>query len=280
MTRKQKEAVVRTAADLHGKTGLCLGGGGAMGFAHIGVIDAFENAGFVPEVISGTSMGSIIGVFYAAGFKTKEILEITKKEKMYSLPNVIHVNIHNASGFANHDRLKKIIHKYIPHNSFDKLQKKFYTNTVDLRRNKTVIVCSGDNLAEYVTASASLPVVFSCGTIDGVEYIDGGTKNNFPIEPLIEEKCDTIIGSHVLNFTPGVEPITKKNIAWYCYSIMDKTMNEERLAKCTHTIYVSSPNPEKYNIFSFDKYMELYNIGLRAGQDYISKLSQKDNPIQ
>lgn len=251
------------------KIGICLGGGGALGFAHIGVLEALEEEGIVPDVVSGTSMGSVVGAFYSAGYKPKEILDITTRENMFLVNRILRPRFFH-SGLSDHKHLHDVIIKYIPSNSFDSLQKKLIINTVDIRQNQTVIIGSGNRLAEYVSASASLPMVFEPYNIDGNDYIDGGTKNNFLVEPLVDEGCSSIIGSNVLNFFANNDKLKMANIPWYFYTIVDSTMNEQRFAACNYLIPTISPNPRIYNIFSFHKYKKIYSLGYKTAKQFIA----------
>ncbi len=104
------------------KVGLSLSGGGALGFAHIGALQALEEHSINVEILSGTSMGAIIGTIYAAGHTPREILEFVEENKLNKKKNLLsfHSFKHNT-GFSSHDKLSEALDKLMPHSDFDSL---------------------------------------------------------------------------------------------------------------------------------------------------------------
>ena len=252
------------------KVGLALSGGGALGYAHIGFLQAMKEYKFDVDVVSGTSMGSIIGVLYSAGYSPMEILELVDKENMNKFLNVVKLNSKFYKGFFNHEKLSNVLSRTIPHNDFSKLNKKFYCCVTDFNQATYKFVGEGDLLKEYVMASASIPIVYEPMEVEGEQYIDGGVMQNLPVEPLINEKCDLIIGVDVISLPKrkeikGLGRIMSRTIALY---IMGNT--KIWADKCD---YVIKPNLENYTILDFDKAQELFDIGYEAGklffQDYV-----------
>ena len=141
-------------------TGLCLSGGGALGFAHIGVLQSLEDHGIYPDYIAGTSMGAIIGTFYAAGFTPQEMLQMIKDDKLYKITKLMTFRpTFLKSGLSNHHILRHLILEMIPHNSFDQLKKRLQICVVNLSKAEWEIVSEGE-LDKWVAASASIPGVF------------------------------------------------------------------------------------------------------------------------
>lgn len=254
------------------KVGLALSGGGALGYAHIGFLQAMKEYKFDVDVVSGTSMGSIIGALYSAGYSPMEILELVDKENMNKFLNVVKLNSRFYKGFFNHEKLSDVLSRTIPHNDFSKLNKKFYCCVTDFNQATYKFVGEGNLLKEYVMASASIPIVYEPMEVEGEQYIDGGVMQNLPVEPLINEKCDLIIGVDVISLPKrkeikGLGRIMSRTIALY---IMGNT--KIWADKCD---YVIKPNLENYTILDFDKAQELFDIGYEAGklffQDYVKK---------
>jgi len=171
--------------------GLVLSGGGARGAAHIGAIKALEEHGIFPTHISGTSAGAIVGALYAGGVDWSEILHFFK-----SIP-IFHTNKYarNKPGFLNTENFYDNFKEYLPKDNFNSLKKPLFVTAVNVVTGKLKIFHKGE-LIRPVLASASFPGVFSPMKIDGAYYIDGGTLNNFPIEP-IKDDCDQVIGVYV-----------------------------------------------------------------------------------
>jgi NTE family protein len=249
--------------------GICLSGGGALGYAHIGALQALEEVGIKPDYISGTSMGSVVGLMYAAGYSPSEILQIIKKEKTYRVATIFKLNVTRFSGYSKHTKLEEVLRKYIPYNNFDSLKIKFSTCCIDFRNNKVLLTNKGEHLKEFTIASASIPLVFENYVIDGVEYVDGGLRNNFPIEPLIDAKCDIIIGVNVINFTPSKCTVSKKNAAFHAYTIIEEEISGEKFKKCDYYIPIKGLNSSKLSPVSFKKYLEIYQIGYNCTKAYI-----------
>lgn len=254
--------------------GICLGGGGALGFAHIGVLKALEEHGVSPYHISGASMGAIIGVIYAYGYPPDKIMQIIEEHKLYSIKNIVSLSDPNCgikTGVSGHKSIEKLLRHYITQNDFAGLKRRFHLSVVDLRNAESLIISSGGNLIEYVLASMSLPLAFDPEIIDGKVYIDGGMMNSLPVEPLLDT-CNTIIGVDVQTAHHYQGKITASNMLPLVYRIMQKQLNSERRQKCD--IYISFPELNDYGASDFSKYREIYDIGYRGATEYIQSHPQ------
>jgi NTE family protein len=159
--------------------GLVLSGGGARSFAHIGVIKALEENGIFPTHIVGTSAGAIVGSLKAAGVNWYEILIFLKtisifQTNRYALNDPRFINLENF-----YNDLKVYLHK----NNFDSLKKPLFSTAKNVIEG-TLKIFSSEQLIKAVIASASFPGNFTAMEINGKFYIDGGTLNNFLVEPL------------------------------------------------------------------------------------------------
>ncbi len=249
------------------RVGLVLSGGGALGFAHIGAIQALEEAGFRPSVVSGTSMGSLVGVLYANGYKPAEIMQVVKDERLYRNSTLLRFHFSKNPGIYNLDAIRELLKSLIPDNSFDSLPKNFCACVMNLTEAVPEYICSGNQLAEYVVASASIPTFFEAQTINGVQYIDGGMLNNFPAQP-IRHKCDFLIGIDVL-------PLTHKN-AEKAYEAMLYGLRDVQHvnslpghALCDMLIEVHAI--DTYGEFDFKEYEAIYNIGYETAKRQIAE---------
>jgi len=247
--------------------GLCLSGGGALGFAHIGVLQALEDHGIVPDQLSGSSMGAIVGTLYAAGYTPAELLEMIKEDKLYKITKLM--TFHPTflkSGLSNHSMLRSLIKELIPHNSFDQLKKKMHIAVVNLSKAQWESVSTGNNLDNWLAASASIPGVFESVKINDNFYVDGGLLNNLPAQAL-ETECNAIIGVDVI---PHIAPETlHKPIDTLAASVrtMQHQNSKEGRALCQYLI-----EPEsilKFHEFSFEAYHEIYHYGYSATTKYI-----------
>ena len=171
--------------------GLVLSGGGVRGVAQIGAIKALEENGIFPARISGSSVGAVVGAFYAGEYSWEEMLDFFRTTTLFSFHNFSF----KKPGFVDTDMFIEVFQEYFPDDSFEVLKKKLYVTTSDLVRNKMKIVHKGE-LIRPLLASAAFPGVFSPVKMDDSLYADGGIMNNFPIEPLLVD-CDKIIGVYV-----------------------------------------------------------------------------------
>ncbi|WP_418638676.1 patatin-like phospholipase family protein [Winogradskyella sp.] len=171
--------------------GLVLSGGGARGAAHIGVIKALEEHGIFPTHISGVSAGAIVGALYAAGVSWSEILTFFKTIPLFHTKRFAR----NKPGFLNSENFYDDLKTYFPKDNFEDLKKPLYIPAANIVDGTSKIFSKGQ-LIKPIIASASFPGVFTPTEINGKYYVDGGTLNNFPVEPLKKE-CDIIIGVYV-----------------------------------------------------------------------------------
>ncbi len=189
-----------TEQNKYKKVGLALSGGGIRGVSHLGVIQALTDHGIKFSHISGTSAGAIAAVFFAEGYAPRETLQIIKDSRLFKLlrPAI------GRTGLVSILKVRFLINKYIPHNSFQKLKTRITISSVDLGEGRLVYFTDGE-LDVALLASCCLPGIFTPIIIDGRMYIDGGILNNFPVEPLVGN-CDFIIGSSC-NHLPEVTEI-------------------------------------------------------------------------
>ena len=251
------------------KVGICLSGGGALGFAHIGVLQALEDHHIFPDALSGSSMGSIIGSLYAAGYTPAQMLQFIKDDKLYKITNIM--NFQPAfwkAGLSNHDSILSLLNEFIPNNSFDKLEKEIFVCVSNLSTAKWEIISKSEKLDIWIAASCSIPGIFNAIKINNMMYVDGGLLNNVPSQPL-REKCEFVIGSDVI---PHL--VTKKTL-----KSRDTLVKSIRTAQHQSSLpgrelcdFLIEPEAiEKFNEFNFDAYQSIYQYGYRATIQYITK---------
>lgn len=167
--------------------GIAFGGGGTRAFAHLGVLKVLEEAGIRPSIVSGTSAGSIVGVFAASGMSADEILELVKKNKFIDYAKVSLP----TTGFFTLSNLGKLLDRLLPAREFKDLKMPFYAAATNLYSGKVEYLGEGP-LISAVEASCAIPVVFAPVMRNNQLYVDGGVLDSIPITPLMG-KCDKII---------------------------------------------------------------------------------------
>ena len=117
------------------KFGIALSGGGARGILHLGVLEALQKYGIRPEIISGTSMGALIGVFYASGMEPMQILEVVKSGKLHRMINWKLP----SNGLLDVNKARNLLEKHIPHDNFSCLKKPFFCTVSTLNEGTTEV---------------------------------------------------------------------------------------------------------------------------------------------
>lgn len=242
-----------------------LSGGGARGFAHLGVLKAFRENGILPEVISATSAGSIIGALYCDGFSEDEILEISQQSKQFSVLESWRLP---RKGLLSIKPLMNTLQRVLRAKRFEDLSMPLYITTTDFRTGDQIVYNSGD-LIPAICAACSIPVIFSPVIIDGIPQVDGGMSSNLPIEPL-EDSYHNIIGVHV-------NPIGAYEEKTGFIQNIDRTIHlgirepvRKNIPKCA--MFIEPEGLEKYGLFDAKKGKEIVDIGYSYTKKYLRQL--------
>jgi len=248
--------------------GLCLSGGGALGFAHIGVIQSLEENGISPTHIAGSSMGAIVGALYAAGYSPADMLQMIKDDKLYKFTKLLTFTAtFLKSGLSTHNSLSKLMEEMIPHNSFEKLHKKLHICIVNLNSGEWEIMHSGNELNKWVCASASIPGVFETVKEGKAYFVDGGLLNNMPAQA-IENNCRTIIGVDVVPHKIPSKLNKPTDTLAYSIRAMQHQNSKPGRELCR---YLIEPNSiEEYHEFSFEAYEAIYKQGYDTANKFIA----------
>jgi NTE family protein len=247
------------------KIGLVLSGGGARGFAHLGVIKALNEAGIYPDIVSGTSAGALVGVLYADGYTPEEILNIMNGGSRLdfmrpALPR---------EGLLQINAVMKILKSFLRAKNFNELKIPLYVSATDLNNGKAVYFSEGE-LIDPVIASASIPVLFQPVKINDISYVDGGVLDNLPVRP-IEDQCKILIGSFV-------NPVGFMEKVSGLISIAERTfmlsMSKEIYEKARKfDLFIAPPELRNYKILDPEKSIELFNIGYNATNQKLKEIN-------
>ncbi|MDR1102187.1 MAG: patatin-like phospholipase family protein [Tannerella sp.] len=205
--------------------GLALSGGGAKGFAHIGVFRALEEFGIRPDIISGTSAGALMGSLFADGYSAGEIRQLFSGREFTEFAQIQLPK----SGVFDSSRFSLFLEQRLRARRFEELQIPLIVVATDLDNGKSRAFTSGP-VAEAVRASCSIPVLFSPVLIDGVHYVDGGLFHNFPVS-FLRSQCEYVIG---VNVSPCVPREYSQNL----YSIAERSF---------HYLFRANTEPDRRN---------------------------------
>ncbi len=172
------------------RLGLILSGGGARGFAHIGVIRVLERLGVKVDVIAGSSMGAIIGAFYANGYSADDCYEIARKT---SWRDVFDLSL--QAGLIKGEKLHALLAEYLPAR-FEELKLPLAVATTDIETGEEVFLLEGD-LITAIRASSCFPGAFEPVKHLGRTLADGGIVNNLPVDAVSLLNANFTIASDV-----------------------------------------------------------------------------------
>jgi NTE family protein len=288
--------------------GLVLSGGGAKGFAYVGLLKAIQQAKLPIDYIGGTSIGSIMGGLYAIGYSPETIEEIIRaqnwgdllidridrkyiayEEKEFGEKSIVTLpfkskKISLSSSLYKGQEIDLLLNRYFSPayniKDFNKLHTPFLCMGTDLITGEAVELRSG-NLAKAIRASMSIPGYFTPVEYHGRYLCDGGVVNNFPVRNVKEMGADIIISGDV---QPGLRQ-TPEELSTIT-SILDQilTFSREESNKIAYEetdLLIPLDNP--YSIMDFEKYDSLIAFGERVAIKYyeqIKGLSDSLNAIE
>ncbi len=247
------------------KTGLVLSGGGTRGFAHLGIIAALYEKGIYPDVISGTSAGSIVGAFIACGKSPEEILSIFRKGWFFKFTK-LHIPI---DGMLKLDGLKEVIQQEIPAKNIEEMRIPFFISVSNLNKGIVEYKNSGP-LGDSVLASSSIPILFSPVKLGEDLYVDGGLMDNIPIEP-IKNDCEQIIVSNISPVNPKEKFKNLVQIASRTF-YMSVNANMNKVHKYA-SVFIEPEKIDTYDILSLSHAKELYELGYKSGKEAFKNLN-------
>ncbi|WP_224482878.1 patatin-like phospholipase family protein [Robertkochia aurantiaca] len=247
--------------------GFVLSGGGARGFAHLGVAKALEEKGIRPSVISGVSAGAIFGAYLASGTPIEETMEILKSHRFLDIsrPQL------PKTGLFNMDKLEGVLQSTLGNINLEELPVPLVIAATDIRKARIRYFTEG-RLSRCVVASASIPVVFTPVNIEGEFYVDGGVFTNLPVAP-IKDKVDYIIGCNV-------SPVEQVNKLGNIIDIAARTFqlsvnaNTENISKLCD-LYLEPEGLASFPLFDTSKADELFKIGY----DYTKAQLEHTEPV-
>ncbi len=206
------------------KVALVLGGGAARGFAHIGVIKSLEAQGIVPDIVVGTSAGSVVGALYAGGMSGFEMqkLALQMEEGMvldWTLPN---------RGVLKGEALQAFINQKLRNQSIQKLPKPLGVVATDLQSGEMVLFRQG-NTGMAVRASSTLPGIFQPVEINGRDYVDGGLTSPVPAQAARTMGADFVIAVDISNVGRREKLAGTMDVMLQTFAIMGHAISQHEL---------------------------------------------------
>ncbi|HBI40771.1 MAG TPA: patatin, partial [Tenacibaculum sp.] len=285
------------------KVGLVLSGGGAKGFAHVGVLKELEKTGLQIDYIGGTSMGAIVGALYASGYSPKQIEGVIKEADFMNLlqdevvreskPFRVKQNSEKYAvtlpirqggiglplGLSRGQNVLNFLTELLaPVDDivdFSKLPIPFFCVGTNIETGKEVVLEKG-SLPLALRASAAFPSLLNPVDIDGQLIVDGGVVNNFPVDLMRTKDVDIVIGVNVQGHLLEREELS--SVASLLLQIVNFQMYKKTDEQMRLLDVILKPNILEYNIISFDRNKEIIKEGVRVAKsnrivfDSIAKL--------
>ncbi len=286
------------------KIGLVLSGGGARGFAHIGVLKVLEENNIPVDYIVGTSMGSIIGGIYAIGLTPEDIetgvtsinwnkvfddfakrsqKRFRRKQDDYDFFGIKRIGITKnglklppgiIEGQQIELALDRLAYPGFDIEDFDKLSIPYRAIATDIETGKPFIIKNG-NIARAMRASMSIPGALPAITIDGKLLVDGGIANNIPIDVVRN------MGAEIVIVVDVSEPLANKkdiqsgiDVTGQLTTIMTRRVADQQLATLTDNDVLIIPAEKDISASDFNKYPALIKAGELAANKMLPALKR------
>jgi NTE family protein len=208
------------------RIGLALGGGAAKGFAHIGVIKMLEASGIHPDVVSGTSAGSVVGALYASGMDAFRL-----QETAFSLDEATVRDVRLFSGgLVQGQKLQDYVNQLVKQQPIEKLHTPFAAVATVLETGDRAIFVRG-NTGQAVRASSSIPGVFEPVEINGKHFVDGGVVSPVPVDAARQLGADIVIAVDISARPDGSNPGSMAGIVGQSITIMGRKLAEQELGR-------------------------------------------------
>lgn len=192
---------------------LVLGGGGAKGFAHIGVIKVLESHGIRPQLVVGTSAGSFVGGLYASGLSPFDLQQLALGLQESDVRDLTL----SRQGFLLGQKLQDFINAKVKQQPIQSFPLRFAAVATEADTGRKVVFTRG-NAGQAIRASCSIPNVFVPATIAGKEYVDGGLVSPIPVETARDLGADVVIAVDI-----SARPVAgQTRSAW---ALLDQTIN-------------------------------------------------------
>jgi len=264
------------------KVGLALGGGGAKGLAHIAMLEVFDELGVTPHMISGTSIGAIIGALYAAGHTAaqlreaigeltatpKSLKEWVQAKQLPAWLDFIDVDL-GRSSLLTVDKFLSELEESLGVSTFEKLSIPLVVVAADFWAREEVVFDSGP-IIPAIAASFALPGIFKPVVIGDRVLVDGGSVNPLPYDLLLDD-CDIVVAIDVIGKRrPGAELIPSYSETLFnTFQIAEKAILNEKIKASAPTIYIE-PEIHDARVLEFNKADQIYEQS-KPAQDLLRR---------
>jgi len=210
------------------KVALVLGGGAARGFAHIGVIKALEAQGIFPDMVVGTSAGSLVGALYAAGNNGFALQKLAMEMDEAAISDWSVPLFSQSSGVIKGEAVQLYVNRAVNNQPIEKLKISFGAVATDLHTGQAILFRRG-NTGAAVRASSAVPGIFQPTKIGGATYVDGGLVSPVPVSFARKMGADFVIAVNI-SVQPEAQPASGTlEVLLQTFAIMGQSLNQYEL---------------------------------------------------
>lgn len=261
---KEDKKILRVREMKEPKIGLALGSGGAKGFAHVGVIKVLREANIPIHMIAGSSMGALIGTFYAAGCNVERLYRMaTLFKRKYYLDFTV-----PKMGFISGKRVKDMIKMFTYNKKLEELDIPTAVVATDILKGEKVVFTSG-SIADAVRASISVPGVFVPEKIDGRLLVDGGVIDRIPVSVVKELGADIVIAVDVSPIKVNGEITSIYDVIMQSIEIMQHELVVNRQIASD---LMMRPAVEQFSSRAFTNIEDIIRVGEEEAEKHIQKI--------
>ena len=240
------------------KVALVLGGGAARGFAHIGVIKALEAQGIFPDMVVGTSAGSLVGALYAAGNNGFALQKLAMEMDEAAISDWSVPLFSQSSGVIKGEAVQLYVNRAVNNQPIEKLKIPFGAVATDLQTGQAILFRRG-NTGAAVRASSAVPGVFQPMKIGGATYVDGGLVSPVPVSFARKMGADFVIAVNI-SVQPDAQPASGTlEVLLQTFAIMGQSLNQYELRDADVVI-----RPELATMKGSD--FQQRNVAIMAGE--------------
>lgn len=253
------------------RIGLALGAGGAKGLCHLAFLQALDELGVRPAVIAGSSIGAVIGGFYAAGVSGARLEQLVQKIGFRDLSKIVlDFSILSNSAIFKGKGVGDFLSREIPARTFEEVQIPFKVVATNFWDRRPVVFETG-NLITAIRASMALPALFEPVLLNGMVLVDGGAVNPLPYD-LIRRECDLTIAIDVSGektYAPENPVPNMVESILSTFQIMQASIVEAKKQLSPPDIYIK-PALTNIRVLDFYRYKEI----LAGVQDEVQKFKE------
>lgn len=247
------------------KLGIALGGGGPRGIAHIGVLQAFEDAGIKIDMFAGTSVGSLVAALYIFGIPLQKIKDYALNMSWWTISKPVL----SRFGLVSNEKMRDIVVDFLGARTIEEAPIPIKIVATDITTGEEVVIDQGD-IAHAVMASSSIPGIFTPVVFGDRLVVDGGLSENVPLSVVKDMQADVIIGVDLMTKRTPRRP---QGLIDVMMNAFDITMQHTHRPKAEADIIIR-PNMDSFIKTEKSQLEKLYSEGYKSGQEAIPAINK------